>query len=198
MARTRKATQHKEAPVTAPESTPTEELAPTRETATEASISPSAANTPLSDAASEPDIPAAPINPTADEAPSSPPGRAWTERFIQPIKYSRSNFKHPEKGHLIAFRFDLPPGETKPGEELLAVLRNHKVFRQGRPVGLNSDAGRDRDDIQTGLHYEDFGPGLGKLWVMPNGELGRTVADSLDQALYGLAKKAERAATRSA
>lgn len=132
-----------------------------------------------------------------DEVSSSPPGRAWTERFLHPIKYSRSNFKHPEKGHLIAFRFDLPPGETRPSEELLSVLRNHKVFKQGKPVGLTPDAAHDRDAIQTGLHYEDFGPGLGKLWVMPNGELGRTVADSLDQALYGLVKKIERGAARS-
>lgn len=127
---------------------------------------------------------------------SKPPGRAWSERFIQPVKYSRSNFKDPTGKHLIAFRFDLPAGETKPSEELLAVLRNHKVFRQGKPVGLTEGAGSDPESVSTGLHYQDYGSGLGKLWVMPNGELGRTVADSLDQALYGLVKQIERGASR--
>lgn len=127
---------------------------------------------------------------------SKPPGRAWSERFIQPIKYSRSNFKDPTGKHLIAFRFELPDGQTKPSEELLAVLRNHKVFRQGKPVGLSEGASDDPQAVSTGLHYQDFGPGLGKLWVMPNGELGRTVADSLDLALHGLVKKIERGAAR--
>lgn len=143
--------------------------------------------------------------PAAEAAPSdsaptqaTPPGRAWSERFIQPIKYSRSNFKDAGGKHLIAFRFDLPEGTTKPSEELLAVLRNHKVFNRGKPIGLTPHAGNDPESISTGLHYEDFGPGLGKLWVMPNGELGRTVADSLDMALNNLAKKIERDSARGA
>lgn len=135
---------------------------------------------------------AAPLPPEdSTSAPAKPPGRPWSERFIQPIKYSRSNFKSPTGKHLIAFRFDLPAGESRPSEDLLAVLRDHKVFKQGKPCGLTEDDGNDRERISTGLHYQDFGPGLGKLWVMPNGELGRTVADSLDQALHGLAKRIE-------
>lgn len=145
---------------------------------------------------SAPSAETAPSDATRD--PAAPPGRAWSERFIQPIKYSRSNFKDPSGKHLIAFRFDLPAGESKPSEELLAVLRNHKVFNRGKPVGQSPNSGSDPDSIYTGLHYEDFGPGLGKLWVMPNGELGRTVADALDMALNNLAKKITRDSARGA
>jgi hypothetical protein len=193
MARTRKATKPKATSAAATESAPAEASLPVTETVTnDDAAAPIESNSP---AESTPPAEAASVK--TEEMSFSPPGRAWTERFLQPIKYSRSNFKHPEKGHLIAFRFELPPGETKPSEELLSVLRNHKVFKQGKPVGLTPDAAHSRDAIQTGLHYEDFGPRLGKLWVMPNGELGRTVADSLDQALYGLVKRIERGAARS-
>lgn len=139
---------------------------------------------------------AVPVQEASSTAISKPPGRAWSERFIHPVKYSRSNFKDAAGKHFIAFRFDLPPGETKPSAELLAVLHNHQSFKQGKPNGLDPQAGEHPETVATGLHYQDFGPGLGKLWVMPNGELGRTVADSLDQALYGLVKKIERSTAR--
>lgn len=193
MARTKKAALPQQDPAEASELTSIETLPPAE------SVVSAGALPEISQQDPPPSAPAIDASPSHEEAtpdPSKPPGRAWSERFIQPVKYSRSNFKHPEKGHLIAFRFDLPAGETKPSDELLAVLRNHKVFRQGRPVGLMEGAGHDPQAASTGLHYEDFGPGLGKLWVMPNGELGRTVADSLDMALNSLAKKMERGATR--
>lgn len=117
-------------------------------------------------------------------------GRGWTQRFEQPVKYAHSTFKDPLGKEWIAFRFDLPPGVGKPDDAVLAVMRDHKYFKDGRPNGLAEDAKSDSDSYSTGLRFDNL-PRGGKAWLLPNTPLGRTVADSLDQALDGLAKRIE-------
>lgn len=122
--------------------------------------------------------------------PLPPLGRGWTQRYEQPVKYARSTFKDAMGDEHIAFRFELPLGQTKPEEAIIAVMRDHKAFKDGQPNGLAPDAKDDPESYPTGLHFDNL-PRGGKAWLLPNTVLGRTVADSIDQALDGVAKKTE-------
>lgn len=117
-------------------------------------------------------------------------GRGWVERYQQPVKYAQSTFKDAMGKEHIAFRFDLPPGQTKPDEAIIEVMRDHKYFKDGGPNGLSPDAKDDPESYPTGLHFENL-PRGGKAWLLPNTQMGRTVADSINQALDGLAKRME-------
>ncbi len=118
-------------------------------------------------------------------------GRGWTQRYVQPVKYAHSTFKDPMGNELIAFRFDLPPGQFKPDEDIIQVMRDHKYFKDGKPNGLADDAREDSESFPTGLHYQDYGPRIGKAWVIQNDRMGRMVAESLNEQLMGLAQKKE-------
>lgn len=119
-----------------------------------------------------------------------PLGRGWTQRYVQPVKYARSTFRDPLGKELIAFRFDLPPGQSKPDEAILEVMRDHKYFKAGRPNGLAEDAKCDPESHPTGLHFDNL-PRGGRAWLIQNDPLGRAVAESLDRALNELAKRIE-------
>lgn len=122
--------------------------------------------------------------------PLPPLGRGWAQRYVQPVKYAHSTFKDAMGKEHIAFRFDLPPGQTKPDDAIIEVMRDHKFFKDGKPNGLAADAKSDPESYPTGLHFDNL-PRGGKAWLIQNDTMGRTVADSIDQALDGLAKKME-------
>lgn len=122
--------------------------------------------------------------------PMPPLGRGWTQRYSQPVKYARSTFKDAYGKEHIAFRFDLVAGETKPPEEVINVMRDHKFWKDGNPNGLAEDARQDQESYPTGLRFDNL-PRGGRAWMIQNDVMGRTVADSLDQALDGVAKKLE-------
>ena len=132
-----------------------------------------------------------PANGTVNSGATQGPGRAWTQRYFQPVAYRRFEAKDPLGTSKIHFAFHLKPGQTVPEEEVLAVVRDHKFFKNGKPNGLAEDAQVDQDSHHTGLAFKTS-PKWGKTWELPNTEFGRTVADSLDQALDGVAKRLER------
>lgn len=103
-------------------------------------------------------------------------GRPWSERFVQPVKYARFTAKDASTKEKVMFKFELPEGQETPDGELLEVVRAHKQSPEGYP---------------TGLHFENDRV-HGKVWKLPNDPLGRATADSLDEALDGLAKKIEQ------
>lgn len=122
--------------------------------------------------------------------PSRGPGRGWTERTIQPVAYRRSTLKDEHGNEKILFIFNLPPGVTKPPQEIIDVLRDHKFWKDGKPYGLADDAKSNAESYPTRL---TFGANrkYPKAWVLPNDKLGRTVADSIDQALDRVARRLE-------
>jgi hypothetical protein len=128
--------------------------------------------------------------PREQPKPMSALGKSWTQRYAPPsVKYAHSTFKDAMGKEHIAFRFDLPPGQTKPDDAIIEVMRDHKFFRDGKPNGLAPDARDDSESFPTGLHFDTVRGG--KAWLLPNTEMGRNVADSINQALDGLAKRVE-------
>lgn len=131
--------------------------------------------------------PAAPPTPAA---PHKGPGRGWTERFLQPVKYRRFVLKDQRGDEQILFQVDLPAGQTKPPEDVVNAFRAHKYWKDGEPYGLAEDARTNDESYATGLTF-GIHKKHPKAWVLPNNQFGREVADSLDQALGELAKKIE-------
>jgi hypothetical protein len=103
------------------------------------------------------------------------PGRGWTERYEQPVKYRRFVARDMTRREQIMFKFDLPAGQDKPDERILAVMREHKETSEG---------------YKTGLHF-DADPVHGKVWKLPATPLGRDTADRIDTELNGVAHKIE-------
>jgi hypothetical protein len=135
-------------------------------------------------AASAPAAPADPQPTPADPGPTAcqaaaerqrhtGPGRPWTQRYEHPVKYRRFTARDGSGKEKIMFRFELAPGQDRPPQELIDVLHQHQKTDQGYP---------------TYLRFESD-PVVGKVWKLPNTELGRATADSLDQALNTLACK---------
>jgi hypothetical protein len=99
------------------------------------------------------------------------PVRGWTRRLEGPVKYQKftdANLK------IIGFKFQLEPNEKLP-DEVLAVMREHKLDKDGSPTGLKFQ--------DTRKH--------GKIWSLPNDVEGRTVADRIDYQLSEVAHKME-------
>jgi hypothetical protein len=134
--------------------------------------------------------PAAGEAPAARAAASRGPGRGWSGRFEQPVAYRKFTLRDAGGADKILFTFQLPPGDTKPPEAVIDVLRDHKYWKDGQPYGLAEDAKTNDASYATGLAF-GTNPKHPKAWVLPNNELGRAVADSIDQALDGLAKRME-------
>jgi hypothetical protein len=121
--------------------------------------------------------PAEPVLATRQDAAERPrhtgPGRAWTERYDQPVQYRRFTARDGSGKERIMFKFELAPGQDRPPQELIDVLHQHQKTTEGYPTHLRFDSD----------------PVVGKVWKLPNTELGRATADSLDQALSTLARK---------
>jgi hypothetical protein len=129
------------------------------------------------------------LEPAADTTPGSerqpgdePPApdkrpfqvvRGWTQRFTGPVKYRK--FTDADM-NIIAFKFNLEPGEKMP-EEVLAVMREFKQDKDGNPTGLQFQ--------ETRKH--------GKIWAIPNDLEGRMLADKIDYRLSQVAHKLEEA-----
>jgi len=99
------------------------------------------------------------------------PVRGWTSRLTGPLQYRKftdANLK------VIAFKFNLEADEKLP-EEALAVMRDHKQDKEGKPTGLKFQ--------DTRTH--------GKIWTIPNDVEGRALADKIDFRLSELAQKLE-------
>jgi hypothetical protein len=118
-------------------------------------------------------------------------GRGWTTRTEQPVEYRRAVIKDAMGKELITFKFELPKGKSKPDDDVVNVMRNHKYYRNGEPYGLVADAKENSESFATGLTFKDLGPRVGKVWILQNDQMGRTVADSIDQSLDGIAQKSE-------
>jgi hypothetical protein len=118
----------------------------------------------------------------------SGPGRGWTQRYEQPVAYRRFTLKDEHGADKILFAFDLPPGQYKPDEEVVNVMRDHKYWKDGKPYGHAEDARTSEQSYSTGLQFGTNAK-FPKAWVLPNNALGRKVADSIDQALDGVANK---------
>jgi hypothetical protein len=101
------------------------------------------------------------------------PVRGWTSRFTGPVKYRKFSDANLR---IIAFKFDVPANEKLP-EEVLAVMREHKLDKAGNPTGLKFQ--------DTRTH--------GKIWSIPNDAEGRTLADKIDFRLSELAQKLQAA-----
>jgi len=133
--------------------------------------------------ASEPAItPAAEERQAGDESPEQTkrpfePVRGWTSRLTGPLQYRKftdANMK------VIAFKFNLDADEKLP-EEALAVMREHKQDKDGKPTGLKFQ--------DTRTH--------GKIWTIPNDVEGRALADKIDFRLSELAQKLEEGQSKT-
>jgi hypothetical protein len=116
------------------------------------------------------------------------PGRGWTERYEQPVAYRRFTLRDQHGAEKILFTFSLPKGQSKPDEEVIDVMRDHKFWKGGKPNGLAEDARTDGESYPTGLQFGGNAK-FPKAWVLPNNALGREVADSIDRALQEVASK---------
>lgn len=121
---------------------------------------------------------AAQIQPEKERRPFKPV-RSWTETYNQPLRYERFSDARSNK---IMFRFKLPEGQAVPSDEVLQVMRSNMQTPEGQP---------------TGLQFRDL-RAHGKVWIIPNDEEGRDLADKIDFQLTKLASKiqAEHAAGR--
>jgi hypothetical protein len=118
------------------------------------------------------------------------PGRPWSGRFEQPGAYRRFTLKDPGGAEKIHFVFPLEPGETKPPEPVINVMRAHKYWKDGKPYGLADDARSNDESYPTGLAF-GTNKKHPKAWVLPNDEMGRTVAESIDAKLLELGHRLE-------
>ena len=109
-------------------------------------------------------------------AQASRPDRGWTERLQPPeLAYRRFTAKDQTGRSKIFFKFQLPQGQDKPNADALAVVQAHKHSPEGYDTGLRFED----DDIH------------GKVWKLPNTEIGRATADSIDKGLQEIAVKVE-------
>jgi hypothetical protein len=100
--------------------------------------------------------------------------KVWTTRTNEP-KYRKFVDRDETRREQIFFKFDLPPGQTKPSEELMEAIRTHKKTAEGYPTGLKF--------TQDRIH--------GPVWKLPNTPEGRTTAMLLEMDLDKLATKLE-------
>lgn len=128
------------------------------------------------------------INLRSETTREAGPGRGWTQRFEQPVAYRRFTLKDEHGAEKILFTFNLPAGQAKPDEEVIDVMRDHKFWKDGKPYGLAEDARHSDESYSTGLRFGS-NTKFPKAWVLPSNPLGREVADSIDRALDGVAKK---------
>lgn len=137
---------------------------------------------------------AASVNETTRQAARRPSeaGRGWTQRYEQPVAYRRFTLRDQHGAEKILFTFNLPKGQSKPDDEVIDVLRDHKFWKDGRPNGLADDARTDPESYSTGLQF-GVNAKFPKAWVLPNNAHGREVADSIDQALQQVANRMEAA-----
>jgi len=150
-----------------------------RHKTSEAAITDESGANPATDPAA---VPAAEERQAGDESPEKPkrpfePVRGWTSRLTGPLQYRKftdANLK------VIAFKFNLEADEKLP-EEALAVMRDHKQDKEGKPTGLKFQ--------DTRTH--------GKIWTIPNDVEGRALADKIDFRLSELAQKLEEGQSKT-
>ncbi|WP_020474160.1 hypothetical protein [Zavarzinella formosa] len=106
------------------------------------------------------------------------PGRGWTERYVEPVRYRMFTAKDGTGKEQIMFKFNLPAGQTKPDDAVVQVMRDHKKTEEGYSTGLRFE----QDAVQ------------GPVWKLPSTPAGRSAAMAIDEALNEVAHKMEAAA----
>ncbi len=119
-----------------------------------------------------------PEQPEAGSRAMRHPGRTWTERYQQPLKYCRYSDRGYDGKPRIYFKFDFPPGQHKVGDTVYAILKELKH--------LDRSPERGGGMTHTGLRCN-----TASLWQLPDTPIGRTTADILDARLRELARQLE-------
>lgn len=122
-------------------------------------------------------VPAEP--PPADSHRSTLPkrsdgSRGWATRYAPPeVQYDVLTKHNAQRKPTIFIKFQGIRDGEKPSEEILAVMRSHKLTPEGYP---------------TGLHFADDRI-EGKAWTLPDSPQGRDTLYRIMKDLDGLATK---------
>lgn len=101
------------------------------------------------------------------------PGRTWTERLEHPVKYRRYTANNAAGFPFIFLKFDFPPGQSTLHPEVFSVLQEMTTLDGRTATGLKL--------VRDKIH--------GKVWRLPDSEIGRTAADVIDGKLRDIADR---------
>lgn len=122
-----------------------------------------------------------------EESPEADESAESSKQYrLKSVSYRQLHTTGADGEPQIKFEFDYPDDAGYAMQRVGGIMLNHRSFKASKPSGLPQKADAGPNSSATGLHVQVFIPKPCSAWVMPDNELNREVAASIDQALSNL------------